>query len=77
MEEDFITVTSYATQQLYKLNYNRILAITKPLGEPVRIYLQDGDDYLRVVESMEEIENKIKELKRNRQLNKYNNRKFF
>ena len=77
MEEDFITVTGYTSQQACKLNYNRILAITKPVSEPVKIYLQDGNDYFRVLESMEEIENKIKELKRNRQLNKYNNRKCF
>ena len=77
MVEDFITVTVYNTRQTYKLNYNRILAITQPVGEPVRIYLDNTDDYFRVLESLEVIENKIKKLKRNRQLNKYNNRKIF
>lgn len=77
MVEDFITVTAYNTRQTYKLNYNRILAITQPVGEPVRIYLDNTDDYFRVLESLEVIENKIKKLKRNRQLNKYNNRKIF
>ena len=77
MEEDFITVTGYTTHQIFKLNYNRILSITQPVGEPVRIYLDSTDDYFRVLESVEEIENKIKKLKRNRQLNKYNNRKYF